>query len=164
MIKLVKNKDIVIPPIVFHAGSERSSEEREMWKVFYRGVIKVCYRCLKEGHLGRDCQDAPVSMEYLASQPDLEEAPAAPNEGDVISGERRTFAHIVKDASFVETRLARQRAAELKREKIAAKAREAKEKRETRKIGRKGMKSGEEEWGVGSLWGIQKGRGRGVSP
>ena len=94
-IKLVKNKDIVIPPVVIHAGSERSSEEREMWKVFYRGVIKVCYRCLKEGHLGRECQDAP--MEYLASQDAFEEAPAAHNEQDAISGEQRTFAQIVKD-------------------------------------------------------------------
>lgn len=37
-IKLVRKEGIVVPPIVFHAGSERSSEEREMWEIFYRGV------------------------------------------------------------------------------------------------------------------------------
>ena len=42
VLKLVKKKEITMPPVVFHAGSDRSSEEREMWKVFYRGVIKVC--------------------------------------------------------------------------------------------------------------------------
>ena len=83
-VKLVKKKDIVIPPVVFHAGADRSSEEREMWKVFYKGVVKVCYRCLKKGHLGRDCNEAPVNMEYLASQSKFEEAPAAPKDEDVV--------------------------------------------------------------------------------
>ena len=132
-VKLVKNKDIVIPPVVIHAGSDRSSQEREMWKVFYRGVIKVCYHCLKEGHLGRDCQDDPVTMEYLASQSSFEEAPAAHNEEDIISGDQRTFAQIVKHSTFVETRLARQRAAELKLEEVAARVRDERMLRENRK-------------------------------
>ena len=37
MIKLVKKKEITIPPVVVHAGSTRSSDEREVWKVFYSG-------------------------------------------------------------------------------------------------------------------------------
>ena len=128
-IKLVKKKDIVIPPVVLHAGSERSSEERELWKIFYRGVIKVCYRCLKEGHMGRDCQNAPVTMEYLAGQASFEEAPAAISEDDAISGQQRTFAQIVKDNTFVQSRLA----AEKKREEMIVKAREDKELRENTK-------------------------------
>ena len=132
-IKLVKKKDIVIPPVVLHAGSERSSEERELWKIFYRGVIKVCYRCLKEGHMGRDCQNAPVTMEYLAGQAAFEEAPAAISEEDAISGEQRTFAQIVKDNTFVQSRLARQKAAEQKKEEMIAKAREEKELKENNK-------------------------------
>ena len=161
-IKLVKNKDILIPPVVIHAGSERSSEEREMWKVFYRGVIKVCYRCLKEGHLGRECQDAPITMEYLASQDAFEEAPAAHNEQDAISGEQRTFAMIVKDKKFVEIRLARQRAAELKKEEMAAKVREERIVRESRKKekekkGRERVESSESETENES----EKARGRG---
>ena len=141
-IKLVKKKDIIIPPIVVHAGSDRSCEEKEMWKVHYRGVVKVCYRCLKEGHLGRDCSEAPVTMEYLASEPAFEEAPAARTDGDMITGERRTFAQIVKDSSFVETRLARQRAVEERREEIRKKKEKEQEilrkEREMRERGRKG--------------------------
>ena len=134
-VKLVKKKDIIIPPVVVHAGSERSSEEREVWKVFYKGVVRVCYKCLKKGHLSRDCNENPVNMEYLASQSKFEEAPSAPNDEDVVSGEQRTFAQIVKDTSYVTTRLARQKAAEVRekeirekeREESAAKAREDKE-------------------------------------
>jgi hypothetical protein len=133
MVKLVKKKEITIPPIVFHAGSDRSSEEREMWKVFYRGVIKVCYRCLKEGHFGRDCEDNPVTIEYLASQVEYEGAPAAPSDAEVISGERRTFAQIVKDNSFIETRLARQKLADQLRQEKADKAREDREKRDEKR-------------------------------
>ena len=132
-IKLVKNKDIVIPPVVFHLGSDRSSEEREKWKVSYRGMLKICYRCLKEGHLGRECQDNPVDIEQLASDAGYEEAPAAPKDADVISGERRTFAQIVKDTSYIQTRLARARAEEERKEVIAAKVREDREERESRK-------------------------------
>ena len=132
-IKLVKKKDIVIPPVVLHAGSERSCEERELWKIFYKGVIRVCYRCLKEGHMGRDCQNAPVTMEYLAGQAAFEEAPAAISEEDAISGEQRTFAQIVKDNTFVQSRLARQKAAEQKKEEMIAKAREEKELKENNK-------------------------------
>eukprot|EP00092_Neocalanus_flemingeri_P041552 GFUD01045253.1.p1 GENE.GFUD01045253.1~~GFUD01045253.1.p1 ORF type:complete len:183 (+),score=58.30 GFUD01045253.1:3-551(+) len=75
-IKLVKKNDIMIPPVVFHAGSERSSEEREMWEIYYRGVPKVCYRCLKPGHFGRECREDPVNLDQLASQPEYEGPPA----------------------------------------------------------------------------------------
>jgi hypothetical protein len=106
-VKLVKNKEIVILPVVFHLGSDRSSEEREKWKVSYRGMPRICYRCLKEGHMGRECMDNPVDIEQLASDAAFEEAPAAPRDNDVISGEKRTFAQIVKDPSYVQIRLAR---------------------------------------------------------
>ena len=130
MVKLVKKKEITIPPVVVHAGSTRSSDEREVWKVFYRGVVKVCYRCLKEGHLGRDCQDNPVSMEFLASQPEFEAAPVAPIEEEVISGEKRTFAQLVKDTSFIEPRQAREEADDKLRQEKAALEREAREERD----------------------------------
>ena len=49
----------------------------------------MCFKCLKESHFGRDCQDDPVSMEFLASQPELEAAPVAPIQGEVISVARK---------------------------------------------------------------------------
>jgi hypothetical protein len=133
MIKLVKKKEVTIPPVVVHAGSTRSSDEKEVWKVFYRGVVKVCYRCLKEGHLGRDCQDInPVSMEFLASQPQFESAPVAPTEEEVISGVKKTFAQIVKDASFIAARQVREEAAEKLRKEKAVHEKEVREAREER--------------------------------
>ena len=120
---LVKNKDIVIPPVVLHLGSDRSSEERGKWEVFYRGMPKICYRCLKEGDI--------ADIQHLARNTVYEEAPAAPSDTDVISGERRTF-DFMKDNSFVQ-----------KREEIAAKAREEQKMRESRK---KGICGGEENW------------------
>ena len=59
-VKLVKRKDVKIPGIVFHLGSERSGEEREMWKIWYKGVPKVCYHCLQGGHVMRDCKSVQV--------------------------------------------------------------------------------------------------------
>ena len=35
-VKLVKKKGVEIPGVVLHLGSERSGEEREMWKIWYR--------------------------------------------------------------------------------------------------------------------------------
>ena len=90
----------------------------------------MCYRCLKEGHFGRDCEDNPVTIEYLASQVEYEGAPAAPSDAEVISGERRTFAQIVKDNSFIETRLARQKLADQLRQEKADMARIEREKRD----------------------------------
>ena len=38
----------------------------------------MCNGCLKEGHLGRNCQDInPVNMKFLASQSEYEAAPVA---------------------------------------------------------------------------------------
>jgi hypothetical protein len=86
-----------------------------------------------EGHVGRECTDNPVDIEQLASDAAFEEAPAAPRDNDVISGEKRTFAQIVKDTSYVQIRLARDRAEEQRKEEVAAKVREAREERESRK-------------------------------
>ena len=72
MVKLVKKKEVIIPPVVIHAGSEHSPEEKEIWKVFYRGVTRVCYRCYKEGHFSRDCQDNPLTMEHLTNNTEYE--------------------------------------------------------------------------------------------
>jgi hypothetical protein len=132
-IKLVRKKGIVVPPIVFHAGSERSSEEREMWEIFYRGVPKVCYRCLKPGHLGRECREKPVDLEQLASQPEYEEAPAAAVANQDEAEGPRTFAQIVAETSYTTARVARQQAADLKREAAATKLREEKQLRENRR-------------------------------
>ena len=164
-VKLVKEKNIVIPPVVFHLGSARSSEEMVKWKVYYRGMAKVCYRCLHEGHLGRECQDNPVNIMHLASQAEYEKAPAAPNEDDVISGVKRTFAQIVKDESFVRTRVlqqAREKAADQKREEDAAKAREERERRknerekkmkDAEKKGAERVSDSDEDLSQDSLWG-----------
>jgi hypothetical protein len=149
-VKLVKNKEIVIPPVVFHLGSDRSSEEREKWKVSYRGMPRICYRCLKEGHVGRECMDNPVDIEQLASDAAFEEAPAAPRDNDVISGEKRTFAQIVKDTSYVQIRLARVRAEEQRKEEVAAKVREAREERESRKKEKERMRKEKMEKKVSS--------------
>jgi hypothetical protein len=143
-IKLVKNKEIVIPPVVFHLGSDRSSEEREKWKVSYRGMLKICYRCLKEGHLGRECQDNPVDIEQLASDAGYEEAPAAPRDADVISGERRTFAQIVKDTSYIQARLARARAEEERKEEMAGRKKE-REKERKEVMGKKASSDSESD-------------------
>ena len=132
-IKLVKKEGIMVPPVVFHAGSERNSEEREMWEIFYRGVPKVCYRCLKPGHLGRECRDDPVNLEQLASQPEYEGAPVAAAVANQEEGVGpRTFAQIVAEPSYTNARVARQQAAEQKREAVAAKLREEKQQRENR--------------------------------
>ena len=42
--------------------------------------------------MGRDCQNASITMEYLAGQSSFEEAPAAFSEENVIPAEKRTFA------------------------------------------------------------------------
>ena len=144
-LKLIKKNNIMIPPVVFHAGSERSSEEREMWEIFYRGVPKVCYQCLKPGHLGRDCREDPVNLEQLASQPEYEEAPAAVVANQEEGVGPRTFAQIVAEPSYTNARVARQQAAELKREAAAAKLREEEQQREKRKKEREEKQQREKE-------------------
>ena len=66
----------------------------------------------KEGHLGRECQDNPVDIQLLASDAVYDEAPAAPRDADAVSGERRTYAQIAKDASYTQSREACARAEE----------------------------------------------------
>lgn len=83
---------------------------------------------------GRHCQENPADIQHMVRNTVYEEAPAAPSDTDVISGERRTF-DFMKDNSFVQ-----------KREEIAAKAREEQKMRESRKKERekKGICGGEE--------------------
>ena len=99
-------------------------------QVLNRGVMKVCYRRLNEGQLGRDYKDNTVSMELLASQPEFE---AAHTEAEVISGGRKTFAQIVKDTSFIAARLAREEAATQLRKNKADREGEAKEERDKKR-------------------------------
>ena len=145
-IKIVKSKEIVIPPVVFHLGSDRSSEEREKWEVSYRGMPRICYRCLKEGHLGRECQDNPVDIEQLASDAAYDEAPVAISAAEAISaGERMTFAQIVKDASYTQAREARARAEERRKEEVAAKIAQERKLSESRKNEKEKKKKEEKE-------------------
>ena len=103
-----------------------------MWKVYYRGVPKVCYRCLKEGHLGRDCEDTnPVNMEALVTTPEFEAAPVeTEQDGEAVP---KTFAQVVKDKSFTareaQLQASRQLAAQVRQEAVAA-ARLEREKRD----------------------------------
>ena len=90
-VKIIKNKDVQIPGIVSRLGSERHGEEREMWKVWYRGVPQVCYSCFQEGHVLRDCKARPVTLATLASQPGIGEEAVATGEG---SQGPRTFAQV----------------------------------------------------------------------
>ena len=90
--------------------------------------------------MGRECIDNPVDIEQLASDAAFEQAPAVQGEAEVISGEKRTFAQVLKDTSYVQTRLARARAEEQKKEEVAAKVREAREEKERRKEERERMR------------------------
>ena len=99
-IKIIKKKDVVIPPIIWHLGSDRSGEDREMWKVFYRGVPRICYKCgsIAE-HVARDCPSkSPLSLWSLGQAPALGEE-QEPQEGEERSI-RKTFADVVKEDTF----------------------------------------------------------------
>ena len=85
-----------------------------MWKVFYRGVPKVCYRCLNEGHLGRDCVDNSVMRERLASRPEFYEAPAEKSEET--EKVPKTWAQVLKDKSFTAKSLVREQTAKQRQE------------------------------------------------
>ena len=78
-------------------------------------------------------QGIPVDIELLASDAVYDEAPAAPRDADVVSGERRTYAQIAKDTSYTQAREARVRAEEQRKEEIAAKVAEERKQREMRK-------------------------------
>ena len=132
--------------MVFHAGSDRHWDEKEMWKVYYRGVPKVCYRCLKEGHLGRDCkEDNPLDMETLVTQPEFENAPVETDQ--VGEAAPKTFAQVVKDKSFnareAELLAARQHAARVREEAVAA-AKQEREKRDEERMSRRKEKEKKE--------------------
>ena len=137
-VKLVKKKDVQIPGIVFHLGSERSGEEREMWKIWYKGVPKVCYHCLQGGHVMRDCKAAQVTIQTLGSQPgigeEVEEDEAGPRQKE------RTFAQVLKEASYTALLLTQQEqqrkeqtAAQQKKEENAARVQAVQDKREKEK-------------------------------
>ena len=98
------------------------------------------------------CRDMPVDLEQLASPPEYEAAPAAVDANQQEPGVPRTFAQIVAEDSYTAARIARQTAADLKRESIATKKREEKERRENRrkeeengKENKEGLNDSEEE-------------------
>ena len=72
-VKIAKKKDVKIPGVVLHLGSERSGEEREMWKIWYRGVPKVCFKCFKEGHIIKDCMEEQVLADTMGDLPGIGE-------------------------------------------------------------------------------------------
>ena len=121
-----------------------------MWKVYYRGVPKVCYRCLKEGHLGRDCEDTnPVNMETLVTTPEFEAAPVeTEKDGEAVP---KTFAQVVKDKSFTDReaqlQASRQLAAQVRQEAVAA----ARLEREMRDEERRKKRQEREETGQRSF-------------
>ena len=61
-VRIAKKREVKIPGVVLHLGLERSGEEREMWKIWYKGVPKVCHKCFKVGHFMRDCRGAGLTL------------------------------------------------------------------------------------------------------
>ena len=98
-VKLVKKKGVEIPGVVLHLGSERSGEEREMWKIWYRGVPKVCYKCFKDGHVMRECGEKQVLAETMGCQPGIGEE-VVTDMGEREVGKKRTFAQVLKEQSY----------------------------------------------------------------
>ena len=91
-VKLAKGRDVKIPGVVLRLGSERSGEEREMWKIWYKGVPKVCYGCLQEGHIKKDCQREQITLKDLGCQPSIGETIET-----AVPKQNRTYTQILRD-------------------------------------------------------------------
>ena len=104
-VKLAKKKEVNIPGVVLHLGSERSGEEREMWKIWNKGVPKVCFKCFKESHVFKECREDQVlgdTMGNLTGIGEEEEiAMEQQGEGEVITKQiKRTFAQVLKEETY----------------------------------------------------------------
>ena len=116
-------------------------EEREVWKVWYKGVPRVCYRCLQHGHILRDCKSAPVNLMSLGSGSGIgEQEPLTGAEGSQVEagqgGKPRTFAQVLKEDSFtadLKKKIADEAAAKKVREEKVANEQAAKQEREKEK-------------------------------
>ena len=99
-VKLVKKPGVEIPGLVHHL---LGLEEREVWKIWYRGVPKVCYGCLQHGHIMRDCKAAPVSLDTLGTGPGLGEIEISAvdvKEEVPDTDKMRTFAQVLRGDNF----------------------------------------------------------------
>ena len=104
-VKLAKKKEVKIPGVVLHLGSERSGEEREMWKVWYKGVPKVCFKCFQDGHVMRDCKQEQVLADtmgsYLGIGEEAEIAMELQEAGETVTNQmKRTFAQVLKEENY----------------------------------------------------------------
>ena len=95
----MKKKGVEIPGVVLHLGSENSGEEREMWKIWYRGVPKVCFKCFKDGHVMRECGEKQVLADTMGCQPGIGEEVVS-DMGEQEVGKKRTFAQVLKEQSY----------------------------------------------------------------
>ena len=93
-VRMVRKQNAEIPAVIHHL---MGWNEREVWKIWYRGVPKVCYNCLQHDHIQRDCNANPVTLMALASQPGIgEEIPEIQDNTE----QRRTFAQVLKATKF----------------------------------------------------------------
>ena len=113
-VKLAKKKEVNIPGVVLHLGSERSGEEREMWKIWYKGVPKVCFKCFKEGHVFKECREDQVLADTMGNLTGIGEeeeiAMEQQGEGEIITKQiKRTFAQVLKEETYKTLRQEQQR-------------------------------------------------------
>ena len=103
-VKLVKKRELNIPGVVLHLGSERSGEEREMWKIWYRGVPTVCFKCFKEGHVMRECREEQVLADTMGNLRGIGEEEVVMEEqgtSEIVSNQmKRTFAQVLKEENY----------------------------------------------------------------
>ena len=133
-VKLAKKKEVKIPGVVLHLGSERSGEEREMWKVWYKGVPKVCFKCFHDGHIMRDCKQEQVLADTMGNYLGIgEEADAAmelQEAGETATNQmKRTFAQVLKEENYKALR----KEQEQKRKEKAAMASQQRKEQTTTK-------------------------------
>ena len=76
-----------------------------MWKIWYKGVPKVCFKCFKEGHFIRDFQEEQVladTMGTLTGIGEEEEISVEQQEERVTVSKQftRTFAQVLKEQNY----------------------------------------------------------------